>query len=212
MRKCMFILLGCMLTAIGLIVLKHTHAVTGGTAGLALSLSYLFHFPFVAAFLALNIPFFLFSAMTMGWRFTLYSIGSVITLTLMTALMEHMLPPFVPSDLIAAVLGGISIGFGVSLLFMNGSSLGGAHILALYLQRKLNWDPGKVNFAIDCLVVLISLSTAGLLKGMYSILSIAITSIIMSYWKNKIKTRNTKKDGKSPQTARVTSTAKPSFQ
>lgn len=94
MRKCMCILLGCMLTAIGLIVLKHTHAVTGGTAGLALSLSYVLHFPFVTAFLALNIPFFLFSAMTMGWRFTLYSIGSVITLTLMTTLVDHMLPPF----------------------------------------------------------------------------------------------------------------------
>ncbi|AEI44844.1 YitT family protein [Paenibacillus mucilaginosus] len=191
MRKFANIVFGCMVTAIGLLFLKHTHAVTGGTAGLSLSLSYLMNLPFTALFLAINIPFFLFSALTMGRSFTVYSVGSVLILTLFTGL-DSLLPAFEPSNLVGAVLGGMGIGLGVSILFANNSSLGGANILAFYLRRKYGWDPGLVNFAFDGMVVLISLSAVGVTKALYSIGSIALASLIISYFKSKINSEPVK--------------------
>ncbi|MCZ8518971.1 MULTISPECIES: YitT family protein [Paenibacillus] len=191
MRRFAYIVFGCMVTAMGLLFLKHTHAVTGGTAGLSLNLTYLTGVSFTSLFLAINIPFFLFSALTMGRSFTLSSIGSVLILTLFTGF-DTLLPAFEPSNLTGAIMGGMGIGLGVSILFANNSSLGGANILAFYLRRKYNWDPGLVNFLFDGMVVLISLSAVGLTKAVYSIGSIALASLIISYFKSKINSEPAK--------------------
>ena len=81
----------------------------------------------------------------MGWKFTVTTIGSVSLLSLLTSL-DHLLPAFTLPSLMGAVTGGLIAGLGLSILFMNGASLGGANILALFAQRKFGWDPGKVNF------------------------------------------------------------------
>jgi uncharacterized membrane-anchored protein YitT (DUF2179 family) len=65
-------------------------------------------------------------------------------------------------------------GLGLSLLFWNGSSLGGVNILMLYLQKKYGWDPGKSTFLIDFGIVMTGVYTVGLLKGLYSILSVVV--------------------------------------
>lgn len=185
MRRIINILFGCILTVIGLFLLKHTHLVTGGTAGLSLSLAYLSQIPFAYLFFCVNIPFYILSVIRMGWTFTLYSILSVTMLSVLSGL-DHWLPAFTLPGLVGALAGGIVVGFGLIVLFLNGSSLGGANILALYLQKRLQWDPGKVMFAFDLLVVIIGLSSVGLERGIYSIISIAVTSAMISYFKNRI--------------------------
>ncbi|WP_374701217.1 YitT family protein [Thalassobacillus sp. C254] len=79
----------------------------------------------------------------------------------------------------------MSIGLGISILFINGASLGGANILALFLHKKFNWNPGKVNFLFDFFVVLTGMYAIGLVSGFASVLSIIVTSCIISYFKTK---------------------------
>ncbi len=121
----------------------------------------------------------------MGWKFTATTIGSVSLLSLLTSL-DHLLPSFTLPSLMGAVTGGLIAGLGLSILFMNGASLGGANILALFAQRKFGWDPGKVNFSFDFLVVLSSMYSIGLSKGIFSVISIAITGFVISYFKQKL--------------------------
>lgn len=192
MRKLLFIALSCFLTACGLVILKHSHAVTGGTAGLALNLSYLLSAPFSYLFFAINIPFYVFSFLRMGKRFTLYTIFSVTLLSVFSGL-DSFLPAFEVPILLGAVIGGAAAGLGLTLLFMNGASLGGSNILALFLQKRFKLDPGKINFAFDCFVVLTSLGSIGWVKSGYSVLSIAITSFIISYFKAKIAEKTARK-------------------
>jgi len=80
---------------------------------------------------------------------------------------------------------------GLSILFREGSSLGGANILALFLQKRFNINPGKINFIFDVLVVLTSILTVGLMKGTISIISIAVTSTVISYFKKDIAEKST---------------------
>ncbi len=185
MKKIINILLGCLILSIGVLILRHSHLVTGGTVGLSLSFSYIFNLPFTLLFFIINIPFYIFSFIQMGWKFTVSTILAVTIVSILTSV-DQFIPAFNMNPLAGAIIGGIINGFGLSILFLNKASLGGLNILALFLQKKCNWNPGKVNFVFDCLVVLSGIYFIGALKGMLSILSIFFTSSIISFYKKKI--------------------------
>jgi len=189
MKRSFYIVLGCLLTSIGTIILQHAHVMTGGTAGLSLILSYMLDIPFGAVFFLINIPFYVLAVRVMGWSFTVATLVSVTLVSFMTGL-DRLLPSFSIPMPVGAVLGGAIIGFGISMLFMNRTSLGGTNILALILQKKLNWNPGKLNFTFDFLVVCFGFYSVGVVQGLLSILSIAITSSVISYFKSKIAASN----------------------
>ncbi|WP_088104540.1 YitT family protein [Halalkalibacter urbisdiaboli] len=195
LKRIAMMMIACFLTSIGVLILNHSQIVTGGTAGLALSLSYLFHFPFSITFFFINLPFYVFALLRMGVRFTVSTVFSVSVLSLLTT-MNQWLPDFTIPSFAGAIIGGAIIGMGLSLLFMNGASLGGANILALFLQQRFHMNPGKINFLFDLFVVLLSIYTVGLIKGIFSIISIAVTSRIISYFKNEFATNSKEKKQK----------------
>ncbi|ANB59613.1 YitT family protein [Anoxybacteroides amylolyticum] len=190
MKRLCYIGLGCFLTSVGTSILHHSHVLTGGTAGLSLMMSYLSNIPFGVVFFLINIPFYVLSVMNMGWNFTLSTILSVTLLSVITVGMDWILPSFSIPMSIGAVTGGVIIGFGLSTLFMNRASLGGFNILALILQKRRNCNPGTINFILDFVVVSLGFYSIGFWQGLLSILSIAITSSIISYFKNKIALSN----------------------
>lgn len=185
MQKWLQIAIGCLITASGLLLLRHAGIVTGGTAGLSLSLAPLLGGSFPILFALLNLPFFLFSYFYMGKAFTVKTIIAIAILTAMTSV-DTLLPGFVLPPLAGAIAGGILIGIGITALFRNGASLGGATLLALYLHKRHGMNPGKTNFLFDFIVVLTSLASLSLLNGLISALSIAVTSVILSLLKRKI--------------------------
>ncbi|MCL9662554.1 YitT family protein [Paenibacillus hunanensis] len=142
------VLLGCLLVRAGLLLLRHAQVVTGGTAGLSLSLNYLLHLPFALLFFVINIPFYVFSLIRMGWSFTLSTVLSVCLVSLMTSV-DRWLPAFSMPQLAGTVIGSILCGLGLSLLFMNRASLGGVNIVAIFMQQRFGWNPGLVNFVFD---------------------------------------------------------------
>ncbi|MEK4563159.1 YitT family protein [Alkalihalobacillus sp. FSL R5-0424] len=188
MKRWLLIFVGCLLASLGVIVLTHADLVTGGTAGLSLSIAYLTGLPFAFLFFIINIPFYLFSISRMGLSFTVTTILSVTILTLMTS-MNAFLPDFSIPYWLGALGGGIVIGMGLSLLFRHQASLGGSNILALFLQKRFGFDPGKTNFLFDCVVVASSLYAIGWIKGFFSVLSIAVTSKVISYYKQGYMTK-----------------------
>lgn len=185
MKKLVYILIGIVIASVGVIILKHSNLVTGGTAGLTLSITYLTGFPFAILFFLINLPFYLLSIKRLGLKFTLSTLGSITALTIVTY-SDQWLPDFTIPMLVGSISGGFLIGVGLSLVLMHGSSLGGANILALHLQKKHNLNPAKVIFLFDLIVVCSGIYTVGLLKGICSILSIFITAKVVDYYKNEI--------------------------
>ncbi|MBP2627882.1 MAG: putative 5xTM rane YitT family [Firmicutes bacterium] len=189
MRKVLNVIFGCLIVCISVVVLSHSHLVTGGTTGMALGVSYLFNMPFSIALIVVSIPFYVLSIFRMGWNFTLSTFFAVLALSFMSGI-DQWIPDFIIPEYIGAVLGGGLMGFGLSLLFLNGSSLGGVNVLVLYLQKRFGWDPGKVTFVADFIVVVFGVYSVGLVKGIYSTLSVIILSSIISYFKGRIATAN----------------------
>jgi uncharacterized membrane-anchored protein YitT (DUF2179 family) len=188
---------GCAIVSFGVVILQSSQVITGGTAGLALSVSYLMSWSFAIAFFLINLPFYILSVAKMGWNFTLSTLFAVTTLSLMTEVMQY-LPSFTIAPLAGALLGGLVIGSGLCILFLNGSSLGGANILSLVLQKRFGLDPGKTLFTFDTLVILTGLISVGLVRGLYSILSVMVISLIISLLKNRIAAKNEDRTAPEP--------------
>lgn len=191
LKKIAVMMFGCIITSLGLYILKSSSIVTGGTAGLALSVSYMIPISFSILFTLINIPFYILAYFKMGRKFTFSTILAVSFVTVFSYFIPMVLPPFALYPLLGSVIGGFIIGIGTIILFMNGSSLGGAQILSITLQKQFNWNMGKTNFVFDTIVILIGLYSVGLLRGLYSIISVFIISFMISTFKEKIANRNT---------------------
>ena len=75
------LLVGTVLASFGLFLLHSSSTVTGGTAGLALLLSYALPVPFGAIFVAVNLPFLIAAISRKGLDFTLRTLLAIAVLT-----------------------------------------------------------------------------------------------------------------------------------
>jgi len=152
------ILTGTLLASFGLFLLKASAAVTGGTAGLALLLSYAVPVPFGVFFFAINVPFFALALWKKGWNFTLRTVVAVALVSAFSSLhpyalgIEHLNPVY------GVLFGNLVIGVGLIVLFRHKASLGGFNILALLLQERLGWRAGYVQMVFDVTVVVAAIT------------------------------------------------------
>lgn len=130
------LVLGAFFVAMGAIFFSTGKVLTGGVSGASLILSYLTPFQYGVFFFLLNLPFYLLAILRMGWTFTLKT-TAVVT---MISGFSIVLRPFVGIEnvhpLLAAVFASCLVGIGMIILFRHGSGVGGASILAHFLQER----------------------------------------------------------------------------
>jgi len=90
----------------------------------------------------------------MGRAFTVKTFCAIAALSLISELMPRVLRFDFLQPVYAGVMGGCLIGAGLLMLFRHKARLGGLNIVVLYLQERHGWRAGKVQMAIDCLIVL----------------------------------------------------------
>jgi uncharacterized membrane-anchored protein YitT (DUF2179 family) len=145
---------GALFIALGVALFASAGLLAGGTAGLAFLIHYATGWRFGVVFFVVNLPFYVLAWRAMGAAFTLKTFCAVAALSLTTELMPFVLRFESLQPLYAGVMGGFLIGAGLLMLFRHKASLGGINILALYLQQHRGWRAGKVQMAIDCVIVL----------------------------------------------------------
>ncbi|WP_102349225.1 YitT family protein [Bacillus sp. Marseille-P3661] len=182
-KKLCFVLLGLLLTTFGLKFLSLQSLTFGGTAGIASLLSNMSHFSWGFWFFIANLPFFFISLQQLGKWFTISSLLSITFITLIRSWIDTWLLSFNLNMIAVSILAGLLIGIGVTLVLNNGSSLGGIHILALYLDKKFGFNRGLIIFICDSLIILFALTMVGWQKALVSILCISIASSIIGRYK-----------------------------
>jgi uncharacterized membrane-anchored protein YitT (DUF2179 family) len=188
-KKLWYVLLGLFITALGIKLLSESMLTFGGTAGIATIFTYITTLSWGLLFFIVNVPFFFISFLLLGKWFTLSSLMSIVGISVIRDSLDLLTPTFQVSPIFATVLAGIFIGVGVTFVLNNGSSLGGIHILALYLDKKLNMNRGYVIFLGDSLIILVAVFIVGWQSAVYSIFSIVIASYIIGRYKTSpIKT------------------------
>jgi uncharacterized membrane-anchored protein YitT (DUF2179 family) len=148
------ILTGALFIALGVAMFARAGLLTGGTAGLAFLIHYATGWRFGIVFFVINLPFYFLALRAMGWAFTLKTFCAIAALSLFSELMPLVVRFDYLQPVYAGVMGGCLIGAGLLMLFRHRASLGGINVLVLVLQERHGWRAGKVQMAIDCLIVL----------------------------------------------------------
>ena len=174
------LLLGSALVSLGVIFFNKVGLLTGGTAGLAIFLTKISDFSFGQVFFLLNLPFYILSVTRMGWRFTVNTFIAVTIVSLAVDHLHHVIEIARIDSFYAALLGGGLIGIGMLVIFRHKMSLGGFNILALFLQERFGIRAGKVQMALDCTIVVMSLFIVDIQLILLSVLGAIATNLILA--------------------------------
>ena len=125
----------------------------GGLMGLSLIFHYLSPTLKVGLLYALlNLPFMILGWFKIGPRFIFYTAYGVAVFALASELIQ--LPPLhLDNLLLATILAGVISGVGGGLVFRSAGSLGGADILAVYLNKRLSFRMGWTYLLINVFVL-----------------------------------------------------------
>lgn len=128
----------------------------GGISGLALILNHLWRLPIGLTTLVLNIPLILFSWRIVGRRFILKSLRSMVICTLLIDVVFPHTPAYTGSPLLAALFSGITVGAGLALFYLRGSSSGGTDFLTISINKlRPHWSIGTITMSMDLAVILL---------------------------------------------------------
>ncbi|KOO09073.1 YitT family protein [Vibrio hepatarius] len=174
------LVLGSALVSLGVIFFNKVGLLTGGTAGLAIFLTKISDFSFGQVFFLLNLPFYILSVTRMGWRFTVNTFIAVTIVSLAVDHLHHVIEIARIDSFYAALLGGGLIGIGMLVIFRHKMSLGGFNILALFLQERFGIRAGKVQMALDCTIVVMSLFIVDIQLILLSVLGAVATNLILA--------------------------------
>jgi len=149
---------GTFVASLGIYLLHSAHAVTGGTAGLSLLISYGTGLSFSAVYVLANLPFLLLALRRKGLDFTLRTLVSIGLVSAFALLHPLAMPESRLNGPYAVVVGNLLAGVGMLILFRHRSSLGGLNTLALLAQERFGWRAGYVQLALDATIIVSSLS------------------------------------------------------
>ncbi|WP_114765522.1 YitT family protein [Vibrio rhodolitus] len=172
--------LGSALVSLGVIFFNQVGLLTGGTAGLAIFITKVTDFSFGQVFFALNLPFYYLSITRMGWRFTINTFVAVAIVSLAVDHLHYVIELKQLHEVYAALIGGGLIGTGMLVIFRHKMSLGGFNILALFLQDRFGIRAGKVQMALDCSIVFMSLFIVHWSLIALSVVGAVVTNLILA--------------------------------
>lgn len=155
----------------------------GGVTGLAQIVNYFFPKATVGMLvIAFNVPLFL-----AGWKlFGRHMLISSLVATGLSSLLIDLLAEcyrFQPMEdkLLACIIGGVVLGVGLGIIFLQGATTGGTEIVARLLKLKFAWLPmGKLLLIADLVVVaLVAAVFRNLNTAYYGVVALYLSTFVM---------------------------------
>lgn len=146
---------GLLVFTVGWVVFIIPAEITGGgISGVAAVIYYALKIPVSISFLAINIVLVLVAIKILGANFGVKTIFSIAVLTVFFAFFQNIVKtPLVDDDFLSAVLGGMSGGIGLGIVFSRGGSTGGTDIFAMIVNKYRNVSPGRVILLCDVVII-----------------------------------------------------------
>lgn len=107
---------------------------------------------------------------------------SIMAISFLSGIFELYTHTSIPTWM-AALFAGVLIGIGVTMVLNHGSSLGGIHILAVYLDQKWRVNRGLTIFLGDLSIIVVAGFLVGWSNAILSVFSILIASTIIGRYK-----------------------------
>lgn len=157
----------------------------GGVTGLALSIHTLFPImPLGYMTLIGSLTLFTIGYLMLGKEFSLYTLFGSVCFSTWLIIYEHLFPGNQPlvEDLVISIIAGAGISaLGLATVFRQGASTGGTDIVSKILATYLPISLSTGMMIADGFVVLLLGLVISYRQGIYEIVSISLTSILMEY-------------------------------
>jgi len=126
----------------------------GGISGLSVVIFYSTGFPVAFSYLIINIFLILIAVKYIGASFGIKTIYSIILTTVLFWITPGLIKePIIKDAFLATLLGAMTGGAGIGLIFSRGGSSGGTDIIAMLINRKRNISPGRIIMYCDVLII-----------------------------------------------------------
>jgi uncharacterized membrane-anchored protein YitT (DUF2179 family) len=146
---------GLLLFAQGWVVFLIPAEITGGgVSGVGAVLYFAAKIPVSVTYLSVNAFLVLIAIKILGANFGVKTIYSILVLSLFFAVFQNLLKsPIVDDVFLSAVLGGMSCGIGLGVVFSRGGSTGGTDIFAMIINKYRNISPGRIILYCDVIII-----------------------------------------------------------
>jgi uncharacterized membrane-anchored protein YitT (DUF2179 family) len=142
------------------VFLMPNHLVGGGVSGIGALIEYATGFRLSYTYFIINIGLLLLALKILGRGFGAKTVYAIFLTTLLFRLFPHIIPAdFIHEisiengKLLSAMIGGVLVGSGIGITFMQGGSSGGTDIVALIINKYKNISPGKIILSIDMVII-----------------------------------------------------------
>ncbi len=126
-----------------------------GVSGIALIFYHLFGLPVGTITVLLNIPIAVCCYRTLGKKFYLNSLKTVLITSAVMDIAGPLLPLFEGDPILAAISAGVLMGVGYGIIFMRGSSTGGFDFIIMAVRYyHPHLSVGNIAFLMDTCVIL----------------------------------------------------------
>ena len=126
----------------------------GGVSGISAVVFFATKIPVSLTFLVINVVLVLIAIKILGASFGVKTIYSIAVLTVFFAVFQSVLEkPLVDDTFLSAVIGGMTGGIGLGIVFSRGGSTGGTDIFAMIIMKYRNVSPGKLIMLFDVIII-----------------------------------------------------------
>lgn len=155
LKEWLWITLGCALFAVGVdIFARNAPFAPGGITGLSLIINHLLNVPIGIITLALNIPILIFCGKLMGKTFLWRSARTMVISVIFLDMVFPLFPHFEGEPIVAAIFSGVFMGGGLGLVYLHGSSTGGADFVIMAIKKlHPRLSLGQITLALDFVVI-----------------------------------------------------------
>lgn len=182
-KQNIMVVIGCLICALSFdIFLSPYHIMPGGVSGIAIILKRLFDLEESVSILLLSVMCLLISLIFLGKESTLKSIiGSLLfpILIYITKLGLNCFDLVVDNRLMASLIGGVTFGIGIGIVYKEGYTTGGTDIISKIFYKYLHLSLGNATLIIDGIITIIGTLVFGFETMIYSIIAIYMTSIMI---------------------------------
>lgn len=174
------IVIGCFFMAAGTsLFLLPNQLSSGGFAGIATIIYYLFGMPLGTTMLILNIPLIILTIIRVGKETAIKGIIGTIVLSVFIDILEKF-NPLTEDRLLACIYGGILIGLGTAIVLKANASTGGTDLLS-YIIRSY-----KPHYRASNLIVIIDIAIVVLNVVFFREIEVGLYSAIAIYLSGKM--------------------------
>lgn len=189
-KSCLLIIGGCAVYAVGIGLFLEPNGLTpAGVSGLAIIVNRCIYMWFGiepwatgTVIVIINLPILVMGVCKFGARFLLSTVFATLLSSAFINRIEDCISPPTDELLLASILGGAFMSFGMSMVFKGGATTGGTDVVVRLLRtRYKHIKTGQIFWITDGIIVVLSVLTFGNINILlYAFITLAIQTFVLN--------------------------------